>query len=46
MLVPSEQVVVLPFLLISHFEEVIVQLGEHVEICEGEVVAHEEGSAL
>jgi hypothetical protein len=44
--VPTEQIVVLKFLLISHLEQIIVELGEHVKICECEVASHKEGPAL
>ena len=46
MLVPSEYIVVLEFLLVFHFCHVFVQLGEHVEIGEGQVVADEECARL
>lgn len=46
MLVPTEEIVVLQFLLVRQFDEVIVELREHVEICKGDMVAHEEGSVL
>lgn len=41
-LVPAEQVVVLQFLLVGQFDEVVVELGEHVEVCEGDVIADKE----
>lgn len=46
MLVPTEEVVVLQFLLVGQFDEVVVELGEHVEICKGDMIADEEGSVL
>lgn len=45
-LVPAEQVVVLQFLLVGQFDEVVVELGEHVEVCEGDVIADKEGLVL
>ena len=46
MLVPPEQIIVLQFLLISQIQQVVIEVREHEEICEAEVAAHEEGSAL
>ena len=46
MLIPPEQIIVLQFLLISQIQQVVIEVREHEEICEAEVAAHEEGSAL
>lgn len=46
MLIPAEEVVVLELLLVSHLQEVIVELGEHVEVCESNMSSHEEGPLL
>ena len=42
--VPAVEVVILQFLLVAHLEHVVVQLGEHVEVGEGDVVPNEEGA--
>ena len=46
MFVPPEQIVVLIFLLVVHFEDVVIDLSEDEEVCEGEVVAYEKGPCL
>lgn len=46
MFVPAEQVIVLVFLLVGHLHQAVVQLGEHEQIGEGQMVAHEESARL
>jgi hypothetical protein len=44
--VPTEEIVVLEFLLITEVDKVVVELREHVEVSEGNVVAHKESPVL
>ena len=46
MSVPSEQIIVLSFLLIAHLQYIVIQLSEHVDISKGEMIAYEESSWL
>ena len=46
MFVPSVQIVVLIFLLISEFNQVIVELGEHIEVSKSDMGANKKGSIL
>ena len=43
---PSEEVVILIFLVIVHFDGIVIELSEHVDVSEGEMVAHKEGSGF
>lgn len=44
--VPSEQVIVLGFLFISHFNHIVVQLTKHENIGESQVIANEEAAGF
>ena len=44
MLVPSKEIIVLLLLLITHFKDIVVDLCENEEICEGYVISHEKCS--
>lgn len=44
--VPAEEIIVLKLLLVSEINDIVVEVSKHVEVCEGDVVAYEEGSIL
>lgn len=46
MLVPTEEIVILKLLFVREIDKVIVELREHVEIGEGNVVANKESPVL
>ncbi len=45
-LVPTEKIVVLYFLLVRHINHVVVELSEHVKVGKGYMAAHEKCTGL
>jgi hypothetical protein len=44
--VPSEEIVELLLLFVCHFNDSLIEFGEHNKVSKCEVVPHEEGAAL